>query len=280
MTNAEPNAYIVNVLGKTRKDLVSANMKADGTLDAAVNTPITQNNLEEETDRLSRLVAEVSNCKAVITDCTPLIADARTKLSGDNMNSDDVLNDLDTVKRRLIQAYKSRSMWPRVFIKLLVYNFLIAAGLVVLIFLKSLVPDSGSTRSMAAGVLACAVWGCLGGIVDAFQALIEHFTDQNFDRQFQSWYFLHPLMGVSLGAVVYLIFQAGLASVGNSVATTGSATVQVGITSLSIVVAFLAGFKQTSAIAFVNGIGDSIFNSKGSASSTGTNSPTSAKKKA
>jgi len=280
MTNAEPNAYIVNVLGKTRKDLVSANMKADGTLDAAVNTPITQNNLEEETDRLSRLVAEVSNCKAVITDCTPLIADARTKLSGDKMNSDDVLNDLDTVKRRLIQAYKSRSMWPRVFIKLLVYNFLIAAGLVVLIFLKSLVPDSGSTRSMAAGVLACAVWGCLGGIVDAFQALIEHFTDQNFDRQFQSWYFLHPLMGVSLGAVVYLIFQAGLASVGNSVATTGSATVQVGITSLSIVVAFLAGFKQTSAIAFVNGIGDSIFNSKGSASSTGTNSPTSAKKKA
>ncbi|MFY9814193.1 MAG: hypothetical protein WCF70_07520 [Dehalococcoidales bacterium] len=221
MTNAEPDAYIVNVLGKTRKDLVSANMKADGTLDAAVNTPITQNNLEEETDRLSRLVAEVSNCKAVITDCTPLIADARTKLSGDKMNSDDVLNDLDTVKRRLIQAYKSRSMWPRVFIKLLVYNFLIAAGLVVLIFLKSLVPDSGSTRSMAAGVLACAVWGCLGGIVDAFQALIEHFTDQNFDRQFQSWYFLHPLMGVSLGAVVYLIFQAGLASVGNSVATTG-----------------------------------------------------------
>jgi len=280
MTNAEPDAYIVNVLGKTRKDLVSANMKADGTLDAAVNTPITQNNLEEETDRLSRLVAEVSNCKAVITDCTPLIADARTKLSGDKMNSDDVLNDLDTVKRRLIQAYKSRSMWPRVFIKLLVYNFLIAAGLVVLIFLKSLVPDSGSTRSMAAGVLACAVWGCLGGIVDAFQALIEHFTDQDFDRQFQSWYFLHPLMGVSLGAVVYLIFQAGLASVGNSVATTGSATVQVGITSLSIVVAFLAGFKQTSAIAFVNGIGDSIFNSKGSASSTGTNSPTSAKKKA
>jgi len=280
MTNAEPDAYIVNVLGKTRKDLVSANMKADGTLDAAVNTPITQNNLEEETDRLSRLMAEVSNCKAVITDCTPLIADARTKLSGDNMNSDDVLNDLDTVKRRLIQAYKSRSMWPRVFIKLLVYNFLIAAGLVVLIFLKSLVPDSGSTRSMAAGVLACAVWGCLGGIVDAFQALIEHFTDQDFDRQFQSWYFLHPLMGVSLGAVVYLIFQAGLASVGNSVATTGSATVQVGITSLSIVVAFLAGFKQTSAIAFVNGIGDSIFNSKGSASSTGTNSPTSAKKKA
>jgi len=279
MTTVEHADYISDVLGKPRKDLVAAEKKADGTLTDEAKA-ITQNNLEEETDRLSRLVAEVSNCKAVTADCTPLIADARTKLAADPLKSDDILNDLDAVKRRLVQAYESRSLWPQVFSILFTYNFLIASGLVVLIFLKSLVPDSGSTRSMAAGVLACAVWGCLGGIVDAFQALIEHFTDQDFDRQFQSWYFLHPLMGVSLGAVVYLIFQAGLASVGNSVATTGSATVQVGITALSIAVAFLAGFKQTSAIAFVNGIGDSIFNSKGSASSTGTNSPTSAKKKA
>ena len=215
----------------------------------------------------------MSDCKAVITDCTPLIADARTKLSGDNLNSDDVLNDLDAIKRRLIQAYKSRTCGPGYLLNYSVYNFLIAAGLVVLIFLKSLVPDSGTTGSMAVGILACAVWGCLGGIVDAFLALMEHFSDQDFDRQFQSWYFLHPLMGISLGAVVYLIFQAGLASVGNSVTTTGTATVQVGITALSIVVAFLAGFKQTSAIAFISGIGDSIFNSKGSASSSGSKLP-------
>ncbi len=110
-------------------------------------------------------------------------------------------------------------------------------------------------------------------------ALMEHFTNRDFDRQFQSWYFIHPLMGISLGAIVYLIFQAGLASVGNSVTTTGTATVQVGITALSIAVAFLAGFKQTSAIAFISGIGDSIFNSKGSSSSSSINSAASAKKK-
>jgi len=45
-------------------------------------------------------------------------------------------------------------------------------------------------------------------------------------------------------------------------------TVQVGITALSIVIAFLAGFKQTSAIAFISSVGDSIFNSKGSSSSS------------
>jgi len=71
MTTAEPAAYIVNVLGKTRKELVA---------------PVTHDNLEDETDRLSRLVAEVSNCKAVIDDCTPLIADARTKLAAANLN--------------------------------------------------------------------------------------------------------------------------------------------------------------------------------------------------
>jgi len=71
-----------------------------------------------------------------------------------------------------------------------------------------------------------------------------------------------------------------LASVGNSVSTTGSATVQVGITALSIAVAFLAGFKQTSAIAFISGVGDSIFNSKNSSSSANNNSAASTKKKA
>jgi hypothetical protein len=280
MTTAEPNAYIVNVLGKPRKDLVSTEKKkADGTIDVKANNPVTGDNLEEEIDRLSRLVAEVSNCKAVITDCTPLITAARTKLSNDNFNPDDVLNDLDTVKRRLVQAYESRSLWPRVFSILFGYNSILAAVLVLIILWKSLVPNSGTARTMAVGILACAIWGCLGGIVDALKGLIEHFTYQDFDRQFQSWYFLHPLLGLSLGAVVYLIFQAGLASVGNSVSTTGTVTVQVGITALSIAIAFLAGFKQTSAIAFISGVGDSIFNSKGSSSSSNNSSTASAKKK-
>jgi hypothetical protein len=265
MTNTAPAPYIVNVLGKTRKELVATD---------------THDNLEEETDRLSRLVAEVSNCKAVIDDCAPLIADARTKLAAEPFKSDDVFNDLDAVKRRLVQAYESRSMWPGVFTKLFVYNFILAVVLVSIILWKSLVPDSGTARTMAAGILACAIWGCLGGIVDAFMALMKHFTSRDFDSQFQTWYFIHPLMGISLGAVVYLIFQAGLASVGNSVTTTGTATVQVGITSLSIAIAFLAGFKQTSAIAFISGVGDSIFNSKGSSSASNSSTTTSAKKNA
>ncbi len=280
MTTTEPNDYIANVLGRPRKELVYIGKKKDDATsdDEGVNS-ITRDNLANETERLFQLVAELSDCKAVIDDCTPLIADARTKLAVDKISPDAVLNDLDAIKRRLIQAYKSRISWPKLFFVLFGYNFLIAICLVVLIFLKSLVPHSGTTDSMAVGILACAVWGCLGGIVDAFMALMEHFTNRDFDRQFQSWYFIHPLMGISLGAIVYLIFQAGLASVGNSVTTTGTATVQVGITALSIAVAFLAGFKQTSAIAFISGIGDSIFNSKGSSSSSSSNSAASAKKK-
>jgi len=279
MTNAKPDAYVVNVLGSSRKELVATDRKADGKLTDEAKA-ITLNNLQDETDRMHRLVAEVSNCKALVNDCTPQITDARTKLAADTFKPDDVLNDLDAVKRRLVQAHESRSMWPGVFIKLFVYNLVIAAVLVLIILWKTLFPESGTASSMAAGILACAIWGCLGGIVDALKGLIEHFTYQDFDRQFQSWYFLHPLLGLSLGAVVYLIFQAGLASVGNSVSTTGTVTVQVGITALSIVIAFLAGFKQTSAIAFISSVGDSIFSSKGSSSSSNSSTTTSAKKKA
>jgi hypothetical protein len=281
MTTAEPDAYIVNVLGIPRKELVYIGKKKDDATsdDGGVNS-ITRDNLANETERLFQLVAELSDCKAVIDDCIPLITDARTKLAIEKFSPDSVLNDLDAIKRRLIQAHKSRNSWPKLFFVLFGYNFLIAVCLVVLIFLKSLAPGSGSARSMAVGILACAVWGCLGGIVDAFMAMMEHFTSRDFDRQFQSWYFIHPLMGVSLGAVVYLLFQAGLASVGNSVSTTGTATVQVGITALSIAVAFLAGFKQTSAIAFISSVGDSIFNSKSSSSASNNSSAASAKKKA
>jgi len=206
MTAAEPDAYIVNVLGKTRKELVSNEKKADGTIDDDANKKITQNNLEDEAERLFQLVADLSDCKAVIDDCIPLITDARTKLAVEKFSPDAVLNDLDAIKRRLIQAYKSHISWPKLFFVLFGYNFLIAVCLVVLIFLKSLIPHSGTADSMAVGILACAVWGCLGGIVDAFMALMGHFTSRDFDRQFQSWYFIHPLMGISLGAVVYLIF--------------------------------------------------------------------------
>ncbi len=73
MTTTEPNDYIANVLGRPRKELVYIGKKKDDATsdDGGVNS-ITRDNLANETERLFQLVAELSDCKAVIDDCTPI----------------------------------------------------------------------------------------------------------------------------------------------------------------------------------------------------------------
>lgn len=252
--------YIAKVIGRPRNDLICTDKKdANGNIDERANMPVTRSNLEEEADRLSRMAAEQSNCISLANACTKSISEVRSVLAKPNFNADDALNDLDAVKRHLIQAHKSRSLWPVLFVRIFIYNLFLMIGFVAVIVWKSLIPDNaGASSGMAAGILACAIWGGVGGVVDAFVALIAHFTNQDFDNQFQPWYYLHPLLGMSLGAIIYLVFQSGLSAISNS--TTGTTqTMQVGVTALSIAVAFFAGFKQTSAMEFLGRIVKSVF---------------------
>jgi hypothetical protein len=127
---------------------------------------------------------------------------------------------------------------------------------------------------MGIGILACAIWGGVGGVVDALVSLNAHVTDQDFDKRYIGWYCLHPLIGGALGVVIYLVLQAGLATITNStttagnvtstVAENGTSTAKFGVTAFSIVVAFLAGFKQMTAIGFLSRIVKSIFREEAS----------------
>ena len=267
------NADIKAIIGEPRSKLICTDKKKpDGTLDDEANNAATVANIAAEADRLSILVEEQSNCVALTNNCVKLIRAARAKLSNPAIKPDDILDDLDTVKRYLVQSYKSRSLWPKTFFSLLIYNCLLLAAFIGIIIWKSLFPDSGNSSGMAIGILACAIWAGVGGVIDALGALISHFGRQDFDEQYQPWYYLHPLIGMALGAVVYLVFQAGLSSVSNSVTTADSKTMtmQVGITALSIVVAFLAGFKQTSTLRFLNRIVNSVFQLDSSAEDKST----------
>ncbi len=267
------DAGIKAIIGDPRSKLICTDKKKpDGTIDDNANSAITLTNLAAEADRLSMLVEEQSNCVTLTNNCAKFISAARTKLSTQGFKADDVLDDLDTVKRYLVQSYKSRSLWPKTFTRLLIYNCILLAGFVGMIAWKSLFPDSGKSSGMAIGILACAMWGGIGSVIDALGALISHFGHQDFDEQYQPWYYLHPLIGMALGAVVYLVFQAGLSSISNSAITTEgkTTTMQVGVTALSIVVAFLAGFKQTSTMKFLNRIVNSIFQIDGNTTDKST----------
>jgi hypothetical protein len=255
--------YVETVIGKSRKELISTHIKdRNGNMDEKANRAATIANIAEEAERLSTVVARQSNYATLTKTCTKLISESRKIISAPDFNADDALDKLDDVKHHLIRACESRKLRPKLFPRILGCNIFYITVFISIIVWKSLIPlGSSASHGMGAGILTCAIWGGIGGVIDALIALNSHFTNQDFDDQYEYWYYLHPFIGMSLGAIIYLVLQAGLATISNSntAAGNGTSTIQVGITAFSISVAFLAGFKQNAAIEFLSRVVKSVF---------------------
>ncbi len=82
-------------------------------------------------------------------------------------------------------------------------------------------------------------WGGLGGITGALYALWRHIAqEQDFDKQYTMWYITNPIMGIALGAFIYIIMQAGL------IAMTAGTQSSMNSAALVFVLAWLSGFQQ------------------------------------
>ena len=72
-------------------------------------------------------------------------------------------------------------------------------------------------------------------------ALWKHAADtQDFDAQYRMWYLTNPILGISVGAFIFLVIRAGLFSL---VAGT-SQTTPISSAWLIYAAAWIAGFKQ------------------------------------
>ncbi len=97
-------------------------------------------------------------------------------------------------------------------------------GVALLLFLFLVLGPEAFTSAAAFGasgrrdeivyLLGSMVWGGLGGVIGAWLSLIRHISrDQDFDRQHSIWYINSPIMGIGVGAVIYLVLRAGLLSI-------------------------------------------------------------------
>jgi len=87
-----------------------------------------------------------------------------------------------------------------------------------------------------------ALAGGIGGVIGIFYSLYWHVSmKQDFDRQYVMYYFVQPIMGFFLGAVIYFIFQGGFGAVGISGADAASNDVVVAI---QVISGWAAGFRQ------------------------------------
>jgi hypothetical protein len=266
----ETDPYYKKVLTEAVEPLIVRSITdKDNKLDATANMEATRTNFITEANRLSELIAEQSSSQPVTDDCSKLLTDANKLISSISLDSSAVLEKMDAIKHRLLRAHESRKAQPFWFPFLALLNF---AWLVVIGFFigwKMLIPGQEGLQQVGLVALACALWGGIGGVVDAFFALHSHFSKQDFDVRYRPWYFLHPILGLSLGVIVFLLMQAGLLAISNTqlkevtanVTSAGGSAggVPASGTILPIAVALLAGFKQTTAYEFVGRIVKSVF---------------------
>jgi hypothetical protein len=238
---------------------------------------------EQEAARLSALVVDDSNSATVTGDCNTLLASGNTLINAASIDRYAVLTTFDKIKQRMIRAYDSRMASLNWFWQITGINLIYMAFFVTVICVFLLIPGQTRLHNTAFVCLACAMWGGVGGVVDAFFALRTHFSQQDFDDEFVPWYFFHPLQGMSMGAVIYLVLTAGLLAIngsplqesatanmtnpsvvnsfGENVTAMFNQAVEkgsIGATALPIAMAFLAGFRQSTMVNFLTRIVNSI----------------------
>jgi hypothetical protein len=117
-------------------------------------------------------------------------------------------------------------------------------------------------------VMSSAIWGGIGGVTGAFYALWKHVArDVDFSKQYYLWYITNPIMGLILGAFIYLVMKGSLLSM------TAETSIQ-DVTSPFIIylLAFIVGYQQNVAWALVRRIVQVFQLSSGNGSSSGSSS--------
>jgi hypothetical protein len=118
---------------------------------------------------------------------------------------------------------------------LLVFLFLVLGPTA---FSASVAPGGSALSPDVVFLLGSMAWGGLGGVIGAWLSLIKHIAkDQDFDRQHTIWYVNSPVMGIGIGAVIYLIMRAGLLSLSGPGEAINSPLI-------IYLLAWLAGYQQ------------------------------------
>ncbi len=181
---------------------------------------------------------------------------ARNQLMSGRENYEEAERALSEVEYRIHHAGRVREWSRTIGTRLLLYELAWALAIVLgMMYLPNAVSGfvaSSSTLGGTSNLLDASIgvttmlWGGLGGVVGALVALRKHVArDQDFDRQWSIWYITNPLMGVVLGAFVFLLVRAGL------FALLPGSEAQIQSTWLIYAFAWLAGFQQNVAYGLV-----------------------------
>ena len=129
----------------------------------------------------------------------------------------------------------------------------LGGGIVAISYITGLTLFGLPVNSDLLILLRALGWGMIGGVFGAITGLPRSIQSRDYDPASDMNYFAHPFIGLLIGAVLFVISEAGIIA-GNIVI----GSVQVGPIFLYVFAA-LAGFKQEYVVEFFDGILKAIF---------------------
>ncbi len=208
--------------------------------------------LASEIDELyETIVAELSAREALADKALTLLQEARDTLLEDPRNYDIAELKVHQAKAILQRVRDARAWGSTYGVRLLAYELAWLAVLLILLIFERPIAVAISSLWQAAGPVtgmsmlfpmwATMVWGGIGGVVGALYSLHWHVSVlQDFDRQQWMYYVVHPIMGIVLGGIIYLVASAGFLAMGADVTRLNEEQLRW----LPALIACLAGFRQ------------------------------------
>lgn len=151
-----------------------------------------------------------------------MIMYGRNELMGGKEYFEEAERYINEVDYRVWLADKVREWTSKYVIWLFLYEVVFGATLLALLIypLGDVAFASSSTLEQVGRfppdlsyLVSSMIWGGFGGVISAIFALIKHTArEQDFDIQHNIWYIYSPLMGIGVGAAVFLFLRAGLLS--------------------------------------------------------------------
>lgn len=213
--------------------------------------------VEEEINRLYDKIPKVlASNKRAADEALVALHEARSILWTSPERLVDAEYQVNQVKA-VLERHRLSEEWGRIYgRRLLIYEsvwlFVLLGGFVTLqvgqselmAWMQGFLSEGADTTytSVIVPFLNSLVWGGIGGVVGALYSLWWHVSEmQDFDKRYNMWYLVQPIMGVVLGGIVYLIIATGFLALQGTVPTTESAR---GIQMFPSLVAVLGGFRQ------------------------------------
>jgi len=198
---------------------------------------------EEAQSRINREINNIELAASLLN----LIQQARNYLLAGKENYEEADRLLAEVEHRLDFMPRMRESSRKYAPWILAYEVLWLLFLGAMFYFVNIAPSASLISRMVmsinvAQLINSMIWGAMGGIVGALFVLWRHVADwQDFDYQHALWYYTNPILGVPLGAFIFIVIQAGFFTL-----TAGGSSEVTVINSALVVylLAWVAGFRQ------------------------------------